>query len=385
MSEKMINSNIKNKQLLISGLPKSGFSLQEIQDNFDHIKPKISKQIKNVLVDLTDITHQNYSVLSFIITLAECCRDHNSAIIFEKLSDEKLGSTLQSLGIEPTGKITSEKIKKKKRTSVFETAGECIYRICGDFKNFAGFIGDVVYAAKYFITHPRKLNYRDILFYMDKNGTDAIPIVFLICFLVGLIIAYQSIAQLAVFGLDIYVADLVALTLVRELGPLMVAVVCIGRAGSAYAAEIGTMKVSEEIDAMTTMGIKPARVLVIPKMIALIVVMPMLTMIGDVAGIFGGLAIGVPLTGISFIEYCNRTLAVLSPATLVESLSKGIIFAIIIAVVGCLRGIETENDAKGVGKSTTSAVVTSILLVIIADFIVTFTYPQILNLIGISY
>ncbi|HJO93759.1 MAG TPA: ABC transporter permease [Victivallales bacterium] len=381
----MINSNIEDSQLIISGLPKTGLNLKEIQSNFDHINTKISNQIKSILIDLTDITHQNYTVLSFIISLGENCREHDIKLNFKNLSDEKLNSMLLEVGIDSSGKITSEKIKKEKRVSVFETAGECIYKICGDFRNFAGFVGDVIYAIRYFITHPRRLNYQDILFYMDKNGTDGIPIVCLICFLVGLIIAYQSIAQLAVFGLEVYVADLVALTLVRELGPLMVAVICIGRAGSAYAAEIGTMKVSEEIDAMTTMGIKPARVLVIPKMLALIIIMPMLTMIGDVAGVLGGLAVGVPLTNVSFIEYTNRTLSVLSPACFVESLSKGVVFAIIIAVVGCLRGIETENNAKGVGKSTTSAVVTSILLVIVADFVFTFSYPQILGLMGISY
>ncbi|MCP4177306.1 MAG: ABC transporter permease [bacterium] len=381
----MINSNIEDSQLIISDLPKAGLNLKEIQSNFDHINTQLSKKITNILIDLTDITHQNYTVLSFIISLGENCREHDIKLKFKNLSDEKLNSMLLEVGIDSSGKITSEKIKKEKRVSVFETAGECIYKICSDFRNFAGFVGDVIYAIRYFITHPRRLKYQDVLFYMDKNGTDGIPIVFLICFLVGLIIAYQSIAQLAVFGLQVYVADLVALTMIRELGPLMVAVICIGRAGSAYAAEIGTMKVSEEIDAMTTMGIKPARVLVIPKMLALIIIMPMLTMIGDVAGVLGGLAVGVPLTNVSFIEYCNRTLSVLSPACIVESLSKGIVFAIIIAVVGCLRGIETENNAKGVGKSTTSAVVTSILLVIVADFVFTFSYPQILGLMGISY
>jgi len=381
----MINIDKKDDQLVIGGFPEGGFSFNEMQENFHHIKSNYTKNLKTGIINLKGVNHKNYSVLSFIISLAEFCRDHSISLQFINITDEKLDNVLAEIGIDSDGTISSEKIIEKKTKSVFLSTGECIFNIGRDFKKFAEFFGDVIYAVFYFIRHPRKLKFHEILYYMDKTGADGIPVVFLICFLVGLIIAYQSIDQLAVFGLEVYVADLVAMTLVRELGPLLVAVVCIGRAGSAFAAEIGTMKVSEEIDAMVTMGVKPSRVLVIPKMIALIIVMPMLTIIGDVSGILGGIVVGVPLCGVSLIEYCNRSLESLSIAGIGESLVKSVIFAVIIAIVGCLRGTETENDAQGVGKSTTSAVVTSILLVIIADFFVTFSYPQVLNLIGISY
>jgi phospholipid/cholesterol/gamma-HCH transport system permease protein len=181
------------------------------------------------------------------------------------------------------------------------------------------------------------------------------------------------------------VADLVALAVVRELGPLMVAMICIGRAGSAYAAELGTMKVSEEIDAMDTMGLKPARFLVIPKLIALVFVMPMLVVIGDISGIVGGVIIGVSMSDVTLIEYLNRTLESLIPANVIESLVKSVFFALIIAAVGCYRGFEADRDAKGVGKAATSAVVTGIFIVILADFFVTFAFPQLLALFGIDY
>ena len=380
----MPNICIQNNTLLINQLPKDGMTLQEIQKSYDHIKSIYSNKLELGSVDLEGINHKNYSVLAFLISFGEFCRDNNLKLKFSNITDDNLHNELTGIGIEPDGNITLEKIEKAKRKSIFQTAGESVYQICADFKKFAEFIGDVVYAVIYFIKHPRRLKYREILFYMDRSGMDGLPIVFLICFLIGLILAFQSIEQLAVFGLEIYVADLVALTMVKELGPLMVAVICIGRAGSSYAAEIGTMKVSEELDAMTTMGTKPIRVLVIPKMIALILVMPMLTIIGDVAGIFGGVVIGVPLCSVSFIEYMNRSLESLSISSIFESLTKAVIFAVIVAVVGCLKGIETENDAQGVGKATTSAVVTSILLVIIADFFITLCFPIILSLIGVG-
>jgi phospholipid/cholesterol/gamma-HCH transport system permease protein len=220
---------------------------------------------------------------------------------------------------------------------------------------------------------------------MDKSGADGVPIVMMICFLMGLILAFQGIAQMGKFGLQIYVADLVGLAIVRELGPLLVAMICIGRAGSAYAAELGTMNVSEEIDAMNTMGLKPARFLVIPKIIALTLVVPMLVLIGDISGIVGGVIIGVSTSDISLTEYMNRTLESLIPWNIGETLIKGFIFAVIIAAVGCFRGFEADKDAKGVGKAATSSVVSGIFLVIVADFFVTFFLPQILGVFGVNY
>jgi phospholipid/cholesterol/gamma-HCH transport system permease protein len=165
----------------------------------------------------------------------------------------------------------------------------------------------------------------------------------------------------------------------------MVAMICIGRAGSAYAAELGTMNVAEEIDAMNTMGLKPTRFLVIPKIIALTLVVPMLVLIGDVCGIVGGVLITTAMSEISYVEYMNRTLQTLVPWNIAESLIKAVVFAFIIAGVGCFRGFESDRDAKGVGSATTSSVVSGIFLVIIADFFVTFFYPQILGAFGINY
>jgi len=201
----------------------------------------------------------------------------------------------------------------------------------------------------------------------------------------GVILAYQGIAQLSLFGLEEFVANLVGLSIVRELGPLMVAIICTGRAGSAFAAELGTMKVNEELDAMTTMGLKPVYVLVMPKLLGLLIVMPMLTVIGDFVGVLGGGLITACTSQITFYQYIHKVIEVMIPANVFESLTKSVVFAFLVAAIGCFRGLEADNDAKGVGNATTSSVVSGIFLIILADTALTFIYPQIMKLFGIIY
>jgi phospholipid/cholesterol/gamma-HCH transport system permease protein len=200
-----------------------------------------------------------------------------------------------------------------------------------------------------------------------------------------MILGFQGVVQLGRFGLDAFVANLVGLAIIRELGPVMVGMICIGRAGSAYAAELGTMKASEEIDAISTMGLKPVRMLVIPKIVALVMAMPFLVIIGDLAGVFGGVVIGTTMTELTTQSYLDKTINSLISANLFESITKGVVFAFIIAAVGCFRGFDADRDAKGVGTATTSSVVTGIFLLVVADFFVTFTFPQVMGLIGVNY
>jgi phospholipid/cholesterol/gamma-HCH transport system permease protein len=209
---------------------------------------------------------------------------------------------------------------------------------------------------------------------MDMCGSDALPIVTMICFLMGLILGFQTAVQMHKYGGDIFTADLVGFSITKELGPLMVAVIATGRAGSAFAAEIGTMKVSEEIDAMETMGLVTSRFLIMPKMIAMIMVIPILTVFGDIAGLFGGFLVGWLKLGIPPVAYYNRTILVLTPMTFVLGLVKSAVFAFLIAAVGCMRGFEAGSDAKGVGRSATSAVVSGIFLIVIADALLTFLF-----------
>lgn len=382
----MISLDVKDNKLEISSLPVEEISFEEMQYSRNEID-KILKKVKisEFSIDLSGIRINNYSAMTFLIGCGELSSKNGITLKFLNLKDEKLKAGLLKLGFTDQGLYMPKEFRKEKPKSVFITAGDAIYKFCDDTKKLTGFIGDVVKAVFHIIRNPRKLDLKEVLFYMDKSGADGVPIVMLICFLMGLILAFQGIAQMGKFGLQIYVADLVGLAIVRELGPLLVAMICIGRAGSAYAAELGTMNVSEEIDAMNTMGLKPARFLVIPKIIALTLVVPMLVLIGDISGIAGGVIIGVSASDITLTEYTNRTLDALIPWNIGETLIKGFIFAFIIAAVGCFRGFEADKDAKGVGKAATSSVVSGIFLVIVADFFVTFFLPQILGVFGVNY
>lgn len=231
--------------------------------------------------------------------------------------------------------------------------------------------GDFAYEVFRAIRHPSKIRWRETLYYMDMCGADALPIVSVICFLMGLILGFQGALQLQKIGTDIFLADGVGLSIIKELGPLMVAMIATGRAGSAFAAEIGTMKVGEEISAMSTFGFVPSRFLFIPKLIAMMTVMPILTIFGDFIGITGGLAVGYFKLGIPITPYINRTIYALENIHLAESLAKSVVFAVLITVVGCVKGFESDEDAQGVGRAATSAVVTSIFLIVVADTLLT--------------
>jgi phospholipid/cholesterol/gamma-HCH transport system permease protein len=240
-----------------------------------------------------------------------------------------------------------------------------------------GYTGEFFAAICGAIRRPSTIRWRETFYYMDMCGADAFPIVSMICFLMGLILAFQGAVQLSKVGTDIYLADGVGLSIVKELGPLMVAMVSTGRAGSAFAAEIGTMKVGEEVNAMTTFGFVPSRFLFVPKFIAMLIAMPILTIFGDFVGVLGGMLVGYFQLGIPIVAYTNRTLLAIQPSHLAESLTKSITFAGIITIVGCMRGFESNDDAQGVGRSATTAVVTSIFMIIIADAFLTYLFTKI--------
>lgn len=253
-----------------------------------------------------------------------------------------------------------------------EGIGHRVYETVQAVRLGLAFIGEVVAGFAQAAREPGRVRWRDTFFYMDRCGVQAVPIVLMICFLTGLILGFQSVVQLQAFGAELYVADLVGLSITKELGPLMVAMICTGRAGSAFAAEIGTMAVSEEIDALETMDLDPIRFLVIPKMLALVLVMPLLTILGSVAGLIGGAIVGIAYVHIPVAAYMSQTVMAIDAGNVCEGLIKSVVFGVLISGVGCLRGMQTDGGATGVGQATTRAVVSAIFLVVIADALVTY-------------
>ncbi len=217
------------------------------------------------------------------------------------------------------------------------------------------------------IRQPRRWRWRQVLFNVRTAGVDALPIVGLLAFLLGIVVAYQSADQLRQFGANIFIVDVVGLSMLREFAPMMTAIIVAGRSGSAYAAQIGTMAVTEEIDAMRTLGIEPLEVLVLPKVIALVIALPLLTFFADVTGVLGGMLMANLQLGVGIEEFSDRFTKAVSVTAYLVGIGKAPVFAVIIVVIGCFQGLQTRGGADSVGRQTTRAVVQSTFLVIVAD------------------
>jgi phospholipid/cholesterol/gamma-HCH transport system permease protein len=229
------------------------------------------------------------------------------------------------------------------------------------------FIGESAYALAGCFRHPARFRWRTVLYNIRTAGVDALPIVGLLSFMLGIVVAYQGADQLRQYGANIFVADLVGLSMLREFAPLITAIIIAGRSGSAYAAQIGTMEVTEEIDAMRTLGIAPLEQLVLPKIIALVIALPLLTVFADFLGVFGGMLMARAQLGVGFGEFVDRFVKAVSITAYMVGIGKAPVFAGIIAAVGCFQGFRTRGGADSVGRQTTRAVVQSIFLVILTD------------------
>jgi phospholipid/cholesterol/gamma-HCH transport system permease protein len=260
-------------------------------------------------------------------------------------------------------------ISKKRTPNVFLRLGEAALRHWMEAKYLISFTGSVFLQLAYIFSSPRKLRLDDTLLCMQRTGVDALPIVGLISFLLGLIMAFMSSVQLQQFGANIYVASLVSLAMTRELGPIMTAIIVAGRSGSSFAAELGTMKISEEVDALFTMGFDPTRFLVVPKLLASLIVVPFLTLFSDLFAILGGLLVGVTMLNVTVGGYISQTIWTLTLFDVFWGFGKSAVFGILIAWIGCFRGFRVKGGAASVGQATTSAVVSSLFLIILTDSI----------------
>jgi len=247
--------------------------------------------------------------------------------------------------------------------------GQASLVVAQDFIHFVSFIGALVVGLAYTLRHPKTLRSKDVLYYVQRAGVEGMPIVALIGLLIGLIIAFMSFLQLRQIGANIYVPALVSFGMVKELGPIMTAILVAGRSGSAYAAEIGTMVVNEEVDALQTMGFEPVRFLAVPKVLAMVIVVPLLTVYADFFGVIGGMIIGVTSLDLTVTTYVTQSIKTIQMFDIVTSLIKAAVFALLIASVGCQRGFQVRAGAQDVGKYTTSAVVSAIFLIVLVDSI----------------
>jgi phospholipid/cholesterol/gamma-HCH transport system permease protein len=289
---------------------------------------------------------------------------------------ERQGRTVRIEGLRPEFASLLKLIASKELPlETAEAAGEpWLVRVGRDSwsaleggAGYLAFVGESFLVLLRVVREPHRIRWRAILHNVQTAGVEALPITGLLSFLLGIVIAYQGADQLQRFGANIFVADLVGISMLRELSPMMTAIIIAGRSGSAYTAQIGTMKVTEEIDALRTIGVPPLELLVLPKMIALVIVMPLLTVYTDVTGVLGGMIMAQWKLGVDMRAFLDRLDDAIVLSTYWTGLVKAPVFAMIVALVGCYRGFQVTGSAESVGTQTTMSVVQAIFLVIVTD------------------
>jgi phospholipid/cholesterol/gamma-HCH transport system permease protein len=345
------------------------WKLGEAQPSVDDIQWEritVSK-IKKVAFNSEKLKEWDSSLLTFLIKLTDQCQKSGIAVANEGLP-EGVKSLLKLASAVPERKGAR---KAAAREPFLARVGGSSIGLWQSAKDLLSFIGEAFLAFLKFLVGRASFRRRDLGLFLQQCGANALPIVSLISFLVGLILAFVGAVQLAMFGAQIYVADLVGIAMLRVMGAIMAGIVMAGRTGAAFAAQLGTMQVNEEIDALKTMGVSPMEFLVLPRMLALVVMMPLLCIYADLMGILGGLIVGVGMLDIGLIQYLNQTKRALSLNHLFIGVFQAGVFGVLVALAGCLRGIQCGRSASAVGDATTSAVVTSIVAIIIATALVT--------------
>ncbi len=259
---------------------------------------------------------------------------------------------------------------------MLEKIGKYTVETAKDIKDFVTFVGHMFAALFQTWPNPKSIRIKETVYHIHQSGFNALLIIGLTFFLVGMVISYQGSVQLAKFGADMFIVDTVAISITRELGPMITAIVIAGRSGSAYTAEIGAMKITEEISAMRTMGFDPYTFLVLPRVIALMIALPLLIFFADIMGILGGMFAANMQLGISVTQFMDRLYEVLEVKHYLLGMIKGPIFAFIIATVGCFRGFQVSNNTESIGLHTTASVVNSIFLVIAFDALFSVLYTE---------
>ena len=323
----------------------------------------------SVTVDASQIDYCDGSGIALFVHLRNLQRKAGGQLEIHGLRPEFQGLLEES----DLGDLEQLESQRRPKTNLAEDVGRAVVVFWEDTRSLIGFVGELVSALGTAAMHPKSVRWRDVVRVAESAGVNALPIIVLVSFLMGVIMAFQGAISLRRFGADIFVANLVGLAMLRELGPLMTAIILAGRSGSAFAAELGTMTVREEIDALKTMGLDPVRFLVVTRVIAAVVMTPLLTVFADLLGLIGG-AVVMRSFGIPLVTFYHQVQYQVTYGSFVGGLAKSFVFGILVAAIGCLRGLQTTTGASAVGESTTRAVVSGIVLIVITDGIFSVVY-----------
>lgn len=326
---------------------------------------------KRLLLDLGALEYCDGAGIALLLELRRIQTENRGTFAFRDTPSE-VAQLLQLYGDTP---FRPPPVVEEASLSPVERIGRASVHGWQSFQILVTFVGELAVSLVHAAMHPREVRWRDAWLTAERAGVDAIPIIGLIGFLLGLIMAFQSAIPMRQFGAEIYVANLIGLSMLRELGPLLTAIILAGRSGSAFAAEIGTMKVKEEVDALVTMGLEPVRFLVVPRVIAAVAITPILAMFSNLFGLVGG-AVVMRSLGFPLVTYIHQIQSSVIPRDMFGGLLKSLAFGLVVAAIGCLRGLQTRTGASAVGDSATNAVVSGLILITIVDglFAVVFYY-----------
>lgn len=356
--EEILTVHLKGKWQMETDVPSTEAMLDQLDQHHS---------IKRIVFDAAELGLWDSSLLIFFFEISKPAAK-------KKIEVEKEGLPA---GVRQLIDLATAVPKKEDASQTVSRAG-FFARVGSEVTDFAKSAGDLVTfigaafeAFLRMVTGRARFRASDLGLFLQEAGAQAVPIVSLISFLVGLILAFVGILQLSMFGAQVYVADLVGIAMVREMGAIMTGIIMAGRTGAAYAAQLGTMQVNEEIDALETLAIPPIEFLVLPRMVALAVMMPFLVLYANLMGILGGALVAVGMYNINIAVYLDRTKNAIGLNDLFIGLFMGAVFGILVALSGCLRGIQCGRSASAVGDAATSAVVTGIVAIIIATAVIT--------------
>jgi phospholipid/cholesterol/gamma-HCH transport system permease protein len=320
----------------------------------------------SVVIDVSGLSSVDGACMALLVHL-------RGRLTRRKVSTEFGGATgqVQEMIRLYGGDVKPKRRKRPRPESTFEQLGRSTLDALREVQLVLAFLGQLLLAAGRAVRAPRSVNWADVTLTMERAGADAVPIVIIINFLVGFVMGFQGAEQLKQFGANIYVADLVGLSISRELGPLMTAIIVCGRSGAAFAAELGTMKVSEEIDALKTLGLGPLAYLVLPRILGLFLVVPLLTLLADMMGMLGGLVVGITSLDLTMQAYIIETQSAVDSWDVFSGVLKSGVFGVAIGLIACQQGLATTGGAEGVGRRTTASVVTILFALIAIDAVFT--------------
>jgi phospholipid/cholesterol/gamma-HCH transport system permease protein len=317
---------------------------------------------KRLSFETAQLNHWDSGLIAFLTNTTDICRARG-------IAEDRAGLPAGLRRLLELAEAVPEKKGARSETariSFFERVGNMTLGYGLSVGEFLTFLGDLTLAFAKFFRGKARYRKVDLLEVIQECGPNAVGIVTLISFLVGVILAFMGAVQLSQFGASIYVADLVGIGMVRDMAAMMTAIIMSGRTGAAFAAKLGTMKVTQEIDALTTMGISPLEFLVLPRVLALVLMMPLLCVFADLVGILGGLFVGVAMLDLSAGSYLRETISTLTLVNLFGGIIKGTFYGVLIAIAGCLRGFQCGSSSSAVGDAATQAVVMAIVMIVVA-------------------